>query len=212
MLDLGKNAAQFALFLGRELKLGRQETDVIRYGTEIFLSSVIKLTVIILISYFLHITPYVLVALATSTFLRILSGGVHCHSYARCLFLGVAMTVIIGSLAAAIGAYVPKDLLLILALLSALSGLYIVYKWAPSDNTNKPITCPEKRNKFRKLSLFYVFIWVVLIILFIVFGPSSIIPLVLASIGGFHTQVFSLCPTGYRLVGKFDYLLSKILP
>lgn len=212
MFDLSKNAGVFALFLGRELNLNRQETDVIRYGTEIFLSSVIKFTVIVLISYLLSITPYALVVLVTSAVFRSLSGGVHCHSYGRCLVVGGAMTIIIGGLAAITGAHVSKNLLLLLTLLSALTGLYTVQKWAPADNPNKPITRPEKRKRFRQLSILFVFIWAIIIILCIVFGPLAAAPLVVASLGSFLVQIFSLCPTGYRWVGRFDHLLSKVIP
>lgn len=214
MVTLRNTASEFAQYLGRELNFDQKDTETVRYGIEIILGALIKGVFITFISYWIGITPYVLAVLATSSIFRLVSGGVHCSTYGRCLVLGTAMMVLTGSLSLIIGPYVKKDSMLLFVMLTTLTGLYFVKKYAPADNCNKCITKEEKRAKYRRLSLFFVVIWaagITFIILVCRQAPSTY-SLVLASIGGFLGQIFSLCPVGYRLIGCIDNVLGKILP
>ena len=214
MVTLRNTATEFADYLGSELNFDQQDIETVRYGIEIILGAFIKGLFIIVISYWIGIIPYVLAVLATSSILRLLSGGVHCSTYGRCLVLGTAMMVLTGWASLIISPYVRKDLLLLLITLAALTGLYFVRKYAPADNCNKRITKEAKRAKYKRLSLFFVIIWaagITFIILVCRQAPSTY-SLVLASIGGFVGQIFSLCPAGYRLISSIDNVLGKILP
>lgn len=214
MLTISRTASGLATHLARELNLEQSDAETIRFGTEIILGILIKGIVITALAYWLEIFPYVMVALVTYSMLRLVSGGVHCNTYARCLVLGTTMVMFIGYLAREIGHQVNQNTILVLTLLAAFTGIYFIQKWAPADNANKPIQREDKRQKFKRLSLLYIFIWTIFLVLFVlVHGEkSSTLSLALASIGGFLIQVFSVCPGGYRSVGTLDYLLSKLLP
>ncbi|MFZ5639685.1 MAG: accessory gene regulator ArgB-like protein [Bacillota bacterium] len=214
MVTVKSAACGLAYYLARELNFDRKDAETIRYGMEIIFGALIKGMIIIGISWWLHITPYVLAAVITSGSFRLLAGGVHCHTYGRCLVLGSTVAVFIGSLAPVIGYRLNPNFLLSSVVLAALIGLGFVHKWAPADTPAKPVTREEKRKKFKKLSFLYVITWTVIMFVFILLGRQipSIIPLAMASLGGFLFQTFSLCPAGYRLVGTVDTLLGKILP
>ncbi len=214
MVTLRNTAAEFAQYLGRELNFDQKDTETVRYGIEIILGAFIKGLLIIVISYWIGIIPYVLAVLATSSVLRLLSGGVHFSTYGRCLVLGTVMMVFTGSVSLIIGPYVKKDLMLLLIMLTALTGLYFVKKYAPADNCNKRITKEDKRLKYKKLSLIFVITWTIVITFIIIVCKEAPLTyaLVLASTGGFLGQIFSLCPAGYRLLGGIDNMLGKILP
>ncbi|PKM47545.1 MAG: hypothetical protein CVV03_02705 [Firmicutes bacterium HGW-Firmicutes-8] len=214
MVTLRNTASEFAQYLGRELNFDQKDAETVRYGIEIILGAFIKGLFIIVISYWIGIIPYVLAVFATSSILRLLSGGVHCSTYGRCLVLGTAMMVLTGWASLIISPYVRKDLMLLLIMLTALTGLYFVKKYAPADNCNKSITKEAKRVRYKRLSLFFVITWTVVIafVIIICWESPSTYSLVLASIGGFLGQIFSLCPAGYRLIGSIDNVLGKILP
>ncbi|MDA8235610.1 MAG: accessory gene regulator B family protein [Clostridia bacterium] len=211
----GRNTAEeLAHYLSEELNINQRDAATIRFGLELILGSIIKLSLITAVSLWLGITPYVLTALLTSSIFRLLSGGVHCHTYWRCVALGLGATVLIGSLAPVIGARVDQFALILSVAFAVLIGLYCVHKWAPADNPKKPITNQEKRRKFRQLSYLYVLTWGVALTLLIFFDYQVQIsfPLAVASLGGFLTQVFSLTPVGYRLVNTIDATLGRFLP
>lgn len=214
MADLKTAAAGISQYLARELDIDAGDADVIRYGLEIILGALIKGITVIGVSYLLGITPYVLTALGTSGILRLLSGGVHCSSYGRCLIFGSVMSMMIGSLAMVAGPYITPVVMLVFIMLTALTGLLFVYKWAPADTPGKPIKRPEKRMKFKKYSLLYVIIWNIAVTFFVLLSSESslALSLALASAGGLLMQTASLSPAGYRLVGRIDYGLNKFLP
>jgi len=214
MAALRKMAEGIAWYLARELNFDQDNTEIIRYGTEIILGALLKGTVVLVISYQLGITPYVLAALVTSSILRLFSGGVHCASFGRCLLFGTAVVVLIGSIANVTGSLMNKQAILLLIILNAFTGLYMVRKWAPADSHSKPITKKDKRENYKKLSILYVITWTAVVTLFVLLAGSSHIAfsLALASIGGFMVQVLSLCPAGYRVVAYIDMWLSKIIP
>lgn len=214
MAVIRNTASEVAEFLAHELNIEQRDAETIRYGMEIIIGILIKGVVIISVAYWLGITPYVLVALATFGSFRILSGGVHCNTYSRCLAFTLALGVLIAKSSIVIDSYFNNNSLLLLIVLTTVTGLYSVKKWAPVDTPNKPINRKEKRDKFQKLSISYVFSWSAFMILFIYTRSDmqSTIPLALASIGGFLAQVLSLWPIGCRLTGKFDYMLSKFIP
>ena len=207
-------AGELAHYLAKEVNLNEQDAATVRYGLELILGSIIKVSVVTAVSWWLGITLYVLTALLTSSLFRLLAGGVHCHTYWRCVVLGLVTSVLIGSLAPAIGSMVDGESLLLLILLTVLVGLYGVQKWAPADNPNKPIINQKKRMKFRQLSFLYVIVWggVLTALIFSGYQVQVTFPLAVASLGGFLVQVFSLSPVGYRLVGAIDSILGRFLP
>ncbi|MDT3698018.1 MAG: accessory gene regulator B family protein [Thermincola sp.] len=200
-------------YLARELHLEQKESDTIRYGLEIIIGAVIKGLIIIGLSYIFRILPFVLAALATSGLFKLLSGGAHCNTFGRCLIFSIIALLGIGGLAPELGRSVNEKGMILLVLLSTIVGLYAVKKWAPVDTPNKPITKKEKKERYRQLSLLYVFAWGLGITLLIIFtkttGPFS---LVLASIGGLLIQTFSLTPIGIQFTERVDRILAKLVP
>lgn len=212
MAVLRNAASNSALYLARELNLDQRNADTIRYGIEIILGTIIQGITIISISYLLEMMPYVLVALATLSTLRLLSGGAHFSTFGRCTALSTSMAVSIGYLVIMIAPYMNKKAMLLLAILIALLGLYSIKRWAPVDSFSKPITRKDKREKYKKLSLLYVIFWAAAVTLVVLIrGEAPSTPsLVLASTGGFIVQIFSLCPSGRRLVDTIDYILDRL--
>jgi len=213
MISIRNTASEIARYVAAELHYDENNRETIRYGLEIILGALLKGIVVLSISYWLGITPYVLAALVTSSALRLLSGGVHCSTYGRCLVFGSALAILTGTIAYLTGPYMNKQSLLLFTTLSALTGMYIVSKWAPVDSASKPITNKQKRQKYKKISFLYIIVWATVITSFSLLssGSPSAFSLALASVGGFLAQIFSLSPAGYRLVHNIDHLLSKIL-
>lgn len=95
--------------------------------------------------------------------------------------------------------------LAILILLTFISGLYVLIRYAPRDNPNKPITDPDEIWKLKKLSLIYLFVWLVVIVILTLFRLN----LIVVSLGfGVLLEVFIITPTGHKFFDLIKYGLK----
>lgn len=205
-------AINFAHYITDELNFDKRQGDVIRFGLEIILETLIKLTIVFTVAYLLGITPYVLAIFVTSISLRFVSGGAHFKTYWRCLTFGL-----ITSVGLSYGSMLATPMLggsgiLFSTVAVAFIGFYFVGLWAPADNPSKPIKGQQKRQAYKRLSALYVALWVVTVILIIVTNKQSelITGICLASVGSFALQMISISPPSYRLAGLVDDYIDKL--
>lgn len=210
MLSLRVVATGLSRYLSNELDLDPKEVESIRFGFEMILGAFLKALVIFGLSYWLDMLPQVLVALATSSVLRLLSGGVHCSSYLRCLVFGTSMMVLAGYLSVVFGSYFSTEGMVSAIPFISLLGGYVAHHWAAMEHPGDPPSSKEKRLRFKKLSFIFVVFWALFMLLLINAGFQKSI--ILASTGGLIVQLFSLTPVGYAFTGKVDGLLRKAVP
>lgn len=74
-------------YLGKQLGLNEDKTDILRYGFEVILGESAKLLVLFLLAALLDLTPYVLVSFLTIGSYRLFAGGYHSKTYGRCFVL-----------------------------------------------------------------------------------------------------------------------------
>jgi len=192
------------------LRLDVKETEMVRFGLEIFLDAVVSAGFIIGVAWWLGIMPYMLTAWVTTVILRLLSGGAHSSTLFRCLTLGTIILAGIGKAASMIGVLVSQQLLLFVVTISVAVGFYAVHKWAPADTPAKPIVSAVKRARYKRLSFMGIGIWAAVIILLILCEWTPLVSaLTLASIGGFLWQIFSITPAGYKFVAITESLFDK---
>lgn len=212
-MDMLRNAAVcVARYLSEEVGLDSKETETVRFSLEYLLGFLVNIGGVITIALGLGVVPYVLAAMLTSIPLRLVSGGAHCSTYLRCFMLGTVVMISIGKIAAMIGMLIPQALLLALTVFSVAAGVYAIYKWAPGDTPVKPIISPTKRETYKKISFIFIVVWTVAVSLGLIFSGRNaflIASLILASIGGFWWQIFSITPVGYRFIAAMERLLDK---
>ena len=89
-MSIHELSVRFAAYLAQELNSDQRQELRMAYGLEILLGEIIKLIVIISLSWMLNILPEVLTITVTAGILRLASGGEHCSEYYRCLIGGTA--------------------------------------------------------------------------------------------------------------------------
>jgi accessory gene regulator B len=82
-----------------------------------------------------------------------------------------------------------------LIIVTFVTGLYIIVRYAPKDTPNKPVTDPIKIRKYKKLSLAYLFIWFIAVIVLAIFKLNLYI---LSLCFGILLELFTISPTGHR--------------
>ena len=162
-------------------------------------------------SFLLGVFSYSIIAALFSSFLKVVSGGAHASSSNRCLVYGTLVFLFLGYLGRQITCCISSYLLDISIVLIWVTGIPIIFKYATSSITGKPLGTYSAGRKFRNISICCLSIWavVVLIIDGHATGEFSRI-FTVSSLMGVSYQIYSLTPWGYKTVDTVDNLLSKI--
>jgi accessory gene regulator B len=201
---------ELAGYLRKTLELTEEQEEIAAYSLLLIFQTLISLLGISVVAWLAGCLPAALTALFTSAFLRSFSGGAHCSSPARCTVLSMVTVPLIGALATNLAEVFPRPLLAPVILAGGVVALANVLRLAPVDSPAKPITSPQERRRFRRLSLAAVVVVVIIQLLLLPFlNPEAIAP-ILAAEAGMLWQVFSLTRTGHSFIAGIDRLLKFI--
>ncbi|KJS19377.1 MAG: hypothetical protein VR72_19005 [Clostridiaceae bacterium BRH_c20a] len=194
--------------LARELAMAEEQAEVIAYGLEIILGSLIKFSVILLIAYIFGILGTTLTGFLTFILLRILSGGVHFKGYFSCLIIGTIILLLIGKISSMAHILLSLNLLKFTILFTGSVVFLICLQLAPAENYNKKLTEGEKK-KFKLFSGIFVLCWMCFAYLSVVLSGGEYNNFILASALALFIQGFTLMPQAYKIVGLLEMLIFK---
>lgn len=205
MFSIHKLAVKAGCFLARELGSDSRIERRLAFGLELLLGSAVELILIMLLACFLGILRETLIIVVVAGIMRLVSGGEHCRAYYRCLIAGTVIFLTLGWLAGWLNTMITYQSVVFLAVVSFPVILLAIWRYAPAETENKPLSTTEKA-RGRKLSLIIAGILSGVIILFLV-GKIRL-NCVLPAILGLLCQVFTLTPWGYSFIRKVDGILS----
>jgi len=200
-------AVRGAAYLARELKTNRIQENRMAFGLELFLGEILKLSLIITLSYILGILPEVLTITVTANILRLASGGEHCSAYYRCLIGGTLCFIFLGGIVHILNPFLANADLRKTALFCFLISSAILWKYAPGDTVNKPINSEDEKARFKKWS-FIIVLGYFMIMVGMTFLETSA-DLVLPISVGMMEQTFTVTPMGYRFIHFVDNILGN---
>ena len=87
-------------------------------------------------------------------------------------------------------------------------SLYVLIKYAPKDTPTKPITDPVEIMRFKKLSILYLSIWMIVCSTLTIFNLNMY---VIAMSFGVLLEVFSVTPMGHVFFNKIKAGLNNNL-
>lgn len=206
-MSIHELSVRCAAYLARELEADRIQENRMAFGLELFLGELVKLLLVIIISFLLGILPEVLTVTLTAGFLRLASGGEHCSAYYRCLIGGITCFVILGGVAHIVYPLLSRPALLITVAIGSLIAVILLWKYAPGDTANKPITTIEEKTRFKKWSLIIAGLYFVLMVTMIIAPVTEI--LVLPMLIGMLEQSFTVTPWGYHFIHGVDRWLGN---
>ncbi|WP_066636825.1 accessory gene regulator ArgB-like protein [Desulfolucanica intricata] len=189
-----------ARYLGNELQLNKSKVSIISYGLEVFIGGMLKFIIYVLVTLFLGVFDQFAVALLSSAFLRLLSGGPHCSAYYKCLINTLFIFLSIAITAKHLSTYtLPTQEVLWFSLALA---FMVFIRLAPVDVKEKPIRSQNRR------MLLKIFSCVMIIIYYIVFScwrPHQDIIWACSLAVFFHT--YTLTQPGQKFIKWLDNLL-----
>ena len=146
---IAKLSYRFANRLSNADIISDSQKEVVAYGFELLVSTLINLLSVLLISIVLHNLVGGLLFLAAFIPIRTYAGGYHAKSHFRCALI----FCIAFSLCIAIPKLIPEIIQPYIPLSFSLLSFIAILLWSPSDSPEKPLDA-EDRAKYRKISLY----------------------------------------------------------
>jgi len=180
---------------GKKAETIEEKTEIIAYGINYLLGTVLKLLLIFAISILLGISRPTIIMVAVFMSFRSVAGGQHMDTYIKCLVMSVLLFLLFGLAAQ----YIEWDIVSrnIIFILTVAFSLYTAIRFVPRTHPNHNIRM-KKQKKLKKISFVYIAVYAV-VMLFI----KSNLYVVAASFGLFLV-CFSIVPLGYKLFGKIS--------
>lgn len=191
--------------LAEVLNENHQRRRAYNFGFQVVIGESVKFIIIFIVSIILGVFIPTLIVTSAFVALRMIAGGYHMDTQGKCLLVSLGL-FITASLIAKYTYYQWNTLqLAVLILITFITGLYALIRYAPRDNPNKPITDPDKIRKFKKISLIYLFVWLVVIVILTFLGMN----LIAISLGfGVLLELFIITPTGHKFFDLIKYGLN----
>lgn len=178
------------------------EAEMIVYGFEIFLGSMMKIGFLLTTAILLGIAKEVAVLVLITGGLRTLSGGAHCTAYYRCMLTSTFVMITLGAIIKTSSYILTSYSVLYLSLLLATS-IWLFWRYAPEAPLNKPLPDKAAEWKFRLLTI-------VLSIIFsavsFAYGTGSWVSWAIGS--AMLWQAVTLTGPGHKIVFLFDKILD----
>lgn len=188
------------------LKENHNKRAVYYYGFYIIFGTLVKGTILISLSLLLGVLiPALLTVLALGS-LRMFAGGFHFDTYGKCLL--VSLIFVLSTALISQYTYIYWNIVSIAVFLSFIFvyGLLMIIKYAPKDTPTKPITEPSAIRKYKRLSIVYLGI---LLILCSVLTLLNLKLYVIAIGFGILLEIFTITPSGHSFFNSIKNGLTR---
>lgn len=174
-----------------------EEAEVYGYGLELLIVTILKIIGFIIIAFTLDLVKETLIFTIYFSGLRIQAGGYHARTPFKC-FVSTIIIMFPGILLVRL---IPIEKQLYYILISTTISIFLIYKYAPVESKNKPLTREEDRI-YRRRSLMTVIVGSIIIFLLICLSKSFTY---LGSIGltGFLIESVTLIPISRENSNKY---------
>ncbi len=198
-------SCRLANYLGWQAK-----TNIMTYGFELIFGELFKLGLLIIISAYLGLLMPTVLILAAAVPFRLISGGGHCKTYARCTIVTIMTYLLLSIIAYRIMPYFDDTLSFISLLLLTFFTLVVISLWVPGKNPAKDIETPDEKAKFKKLSRLFLFSWALSCIAVYALVPGIFRVYYVSTAVGVAWQTLFVSPLGYLFLSAVEKVLDLL--
>jgi accessory gene regulator B len=137
--------------------INKEEKELYIYGLHLIISSIIGITIILTLGLIFNIFSNTFLFLISFISIRMYSGGYHAKSYIKCNITLITIYLIMFLIVN----YTPTELICLSSILLSIITVFIILKFAPTDNKNKKLT-PERKKTNKNITLIILTIFYVL--------------------------------------------------
>jgi accessory gene regulator B len=161
-MNLSEISQRISDSLTQELECSEEKKEIVAYGIETALLTVLGFLAIVVLAFFLQAVVPAIIAALSGGLLRRLSGGAHFDTPFKCLTFGAVIYAFIGVAAKEVVKYELYSTTLALGIL--LLSLIITAILAPVDCEAKPIHSQTLRRNLKIASVSYIILTMAVII------------------------------------------------
>jgi len=189
-------------FIQNELNLSDERREVIAYGMETLVSTLLGLFGIVLFGYLFDLLVPALIISLTALATRVYTGGAHCSSMGRCTIATIIIFMVL--------AYISTSLLkpsLILIAGGYITSIIFIVRYAPAEVKEKPLSETHKR-QLRRGAIILAIVLGVLVLLLTMYNKEHISMYIII---GFLWQCLNTSPLGFKFITCSDEFLKLLL-
>ncbi len=192
------------------LSLEEERRQVIEYGLLALVQMSVILAGAMLAGAVFGFLPETVILFFSVGILRKNTGGAHSETIGGCTVMSIAVICILAALCRYVLMGIPSQTMavLLLALCYGLAFLQI-YRRAPMDTPNKPITKPEKINRLRRQGFFVLAIYAILSLALLLWGAKRGTSLSFAVSCASLWQAATLTRPGATMIRTVDRLFAR---
>ena len=203
-VDLPRSAA---VFLKDRLGLSKEEEEVAVYSLEMIIYGGAGLLLVCVAGWLLKCLAVTLIVLTVGILLRSFAGGAHSSSPYICVLVSVTVVPLLGKLAVLLAPYFFYPALVLVIAGGFIISLAVVWRLAPVETSNKPISSERHRRKLRFLSMFFVILAAAVQTFLLLLDSLPEAAVIILSIeAGLLWQTFSMTQAGHRFAVTVDNL------
>ncbi len=214
MFLIEKFSHHLASKISNALALDKDREEVLAYGAFTIVQTVWTILLIVLFGMLFRVLWKALFMAFIGALLRKHSGGAHATSPNRCAFISAVTFSGLAWIVNGMIVYSTIVIILLCGLLSFLAAYYIVCKYSPVDNPNKPIKKEKTKQRLRKSSIRTLHVLLIITLLLALFYFKSRNKNVLKTIVCIYTgvlwQSFVLTSPGHFVIHSLDGLFKNI--
>lgn len=195
------------------LNADKNKEEVITYGAVIMFQTLFSILLVLILGYTFNVFTEALTISFSGSILRKYSGGVHSASPNRCAVIGAVISVSLGITAVFISKNISLTMITFLILIGLIYTYCYIWKYAPADSQQKPITNTLKKKHLKKASIMIATImYIIVCILILIYKYSHNIILLIYAVCitfGVVWQTFSLTYFGHNVLHRIDSIFIK---
>lgn len=174
-------------FIKNNSSIAAEDADVIEYGLNLFLSTIIKFSIVLLLALLLGITKYMLICIISFGAIRHFAGGIHSKTSFGCLIsmMCIYFSVIYTSF------FISLNLKFIV--IAFVLGIILIILFAPADVAEKPIISIRQR---RQLKFCSVLMSLIMLTAIFIIKDQQIRTIIALS---YMTECLTITPIVYRI-------------
>ena len=207
-----KIAKYIGMKVKESLEINKEEEEIIVYGAFNIIQIINTLIFVILSGIIFKCLIENIIISLTSAVLRKYSGGVHASSPLRCIIIGTSFATGLGCITNNFSYIFDTSFLLVFILTCSFLSINILYRLAPVDSAEKPISSLKQKKKFKNQSISIAVIYFVSSIILLLFNITDLrYEIVICIMLGMIWQCWTLTKFGFKVIKTIDYILKIIM-
>jgi len=191
----------------KQMNGSHESRRIYYFGFQVVIGAIIKGLLLILLAGITRTILPSLIIVGVFVVLRQIAGGYHMKTFGKCIAVSLGVFIAAALISKYTYPFWNRISILIFVILTFIVSLICLLKWAPSDNPNRPITKQEEIDKFKRLSVLFIILWLLASLTAVYFKLNMY---TLSGCFGVILEVFTVTPLGHKFFGSLEREIDRV--